>query len=58
MKALLIVGILLIVVGVTLGTDNSRPMTNVSETGVKVVSYSVLIGFILIIISGIMYLRK
>lgn len=58
MKALLIIGILLMILGVGLASANSRPMTSLNERGEKIASLSIVIGFVLIIISGIIYLKK
>ena len=58
MKSLLIIGILLMVGSVVLASEKTKPMTGLSESGGKVVSLFMLIGLILVIISGVSYLRR
>lgn len=58
MKPLLIIGLVLIIVSILLAIANSKPMTSLSPTGSKVFSYSLLTGFILIAISGVLYLKS
>lgn len=58
MKALLVIGILLMIGSVALASAKSRPMTGLSKTGDNVVSLSMTIGLVLVIISAVLYLRK
>ena len=58
MKSLLVIGILLMVGSVALASSKEKPMTGLSKTGDYVISLSMLIGLILVIISGVLYLRK
>lgn len=58
MKITLIAGIILLFGGIALAAVEARPLTGLSNRGEKVVSYSIVIGFLLIGISSIMYLRK
>ena len=58
MKALLIIGVLLMIVGVGLASANSRPMTSLNDRGERIASLSIVIGFLLIITSGIIYLKE
>lgn len=58
MKALFIIGILLLVSAFGLGYAGSRPMTSLSDRGENVYTASIMIGFLLIGISSILYLKK
>lgn len=58
MKALLIIGILLLVGGMGLAYAGEQPMTSLSDRGRKAVSFSIVTGFVLIGISSFLYLKK
>lgn len=61
MKILLIVGAILLffgmVFGIVVGSKNN-PGEELSEGGVKLVRWSIIVGFTLMLISGIIYLNK
>lgn len=64
MKELLIIGIILFAGGIVYGAINNKPNINPqpihpNRTGKsQIVSASIITGFVLMIISGIMYLRS
>ena len=61
MKALLIIGAILFALGIIFGAvvgSQEKYGTELSDRGTKIVNGSILTGFALIIISGIMYLKK
>lgn len=58
MKSLATLGILLMISSVALASANSRPMTSLSKGGTNAVSFLMLGGLALVIISAVMYLRK
>lgn len=64
MKALFIIGVVLFSIGIVYGATNNKPNVGIQpmqpNSGLKpqIVSASILTGFTLMIISGIMYLRS
>lgn len=60
MKTLLIIGVILMAGSFIYGTTLPQPSTGGISTFAKpkFVSYGILTGFVLIIISGVMYLRS
>lgn len=61
MKILFIIGLLLMFSGMIFGIivgSREKEGTQLSESGVKLVRWSILVGFSLMILSGIMYLRS
>lgn len=61
MKILFIAGMLLMFFGMAFGIivgSREKEGTELSEGGVKLVRWSILIGFSLMILSGILYLRS
>ena len=69
MKALLIIGLLLFVGGLVYGASKPQTTNQIlpstggasvqSTTGTQnIVTYSIVIGFLLMIASGVMYLRR
>lgn len=57
MKPILIIGLILLFGGITYGASKS-PSQVITQKDSRVISYSIIIGFILIILSGVLYLRK
>lgn len=58
MKALFIIGILLLIAGFGLAYAGSRPLTSLSDRGEKAYTASIIVGMLLIGISSIMYMKK
>lgn len=58
MKALLIIGILFLAAGFGLAYAGSKPMTSLSDRGERAYTASMMIGFLLVGISSVLYLRK
>ena len=61
MKILLIIGIWLMFFGLAFGIivgSKADDGTELSEGGVKLVRWSILVGFALMILSGILYLKS
>ena len=58
MKSLFVIGILLMIISVALASVESKPMTGLSKRGANAVSLLMTSGFILVIVSAIIYLRK
>lgn len=61
MKILLIIGAILMFSGLAFGVivgSKASEGTELSEGGIKLVRWSVLTGFALMILSGILYLRS
>lgn len=57
MKPLLVIGIILFFGGILYGASKTKTPI-VSKTESNSITYAILGGFILIIISGVLYLRK
>lgn len=58
MKALFIIGILLLISGFGLAYAGSRPLTSLSDRGEKAYTACIVLGIGLIGAASIMYLRK
>lgn len=60
MKAFLIIGIILFAGGIVFGASKSRPGLSPSQTQInaRIVSGSILTGVVLMLASGIIYLRS
>lgn len=61
MKIFFVIGVLLMLFGMAFGVivgSKSNEGTELSEGGVKLVRWSILIGFALMILSGVLYLRS
>lgn len=58
MKAIFIIGILLLATGFGLAYAGSRPMTSLSERGRMAYTTSIIGGMLLIGVASILYLKK
>lgn len=57
MKTFLIIGILLFVSGISLAIIGAKPDSKLNELSKKIVSPFIVIGFLLIGISSVLYLK-
>lgn len=62
MKYLLIVGIILFAGGLVYGISSVKPTVALSQSqkdrNTKITSYSIILGFLLILLSGTLYLKR
>ena len=58
MKTLFIVGLLFLLGGIIFSAEVEKTGDELSDTGSKVVSLSIVGGFAMIILSGILYLKS